>query len=293
MAASLDFSFKAPIGRRHRTLSAWALAILLHGAIIGGLAHWRLVPPPPKTPVGLDVAIVTQAAVKPGAAQEVVDADRSASQEEAAEPPPQVEPPPVPAAAETNQPQAQPAPEPEPSPEPAAEAAPTPESPSTPEPAPEPSSPGTPSSPSGAKTAPSGRSLLAQASESVRQQGFTAPASANESGDRDREAVRRAAETRYIDAWTRRVETYGNRHHPAPGALDGQLRIRVVIGRDGQVRQAEVLQSSGHPELDQAALKTVHGAAPYRPFDSGMGERDSLTITRTWRFGKGNSFGVR
>ncbi|WP_444678852.1 energy transducer TonB [Halomonas sp. E19] len=81
--------------------------------------------------------------------------------------------------------------------------------------------------------------------------------------------------------------------HPAPPHLHGQLRIRVVIGRDGQLRQAEVVQSSGHPELDQAALATVHGAGPYRPFDSGMGELDSLSITRIWRFGQGNHFGVR
>ncbi|HET8791368.1 MAG TPA: TonB family protein, partial [Modicisalibacter sp.] len=60
-----------------------------------------------------------------------------------------------------------------------------------------------------------------------------------------------------------------------------------------QLRLAEVIQSSGHPELDRAALKTVRGAAPYRPFDSGMGARDSLAITRVWRFGEGNNFGVQ
>ncbi|EWG98733.1 energy transducer TonB, partial [Halomonas sp. BC04] len=108
-----------------------------------------------------------------------------------------------------------------------------------------------------------------------------------------RPAAQRAAEARYIDDWTRRVEDYGNRVHPAPRHLEGQLRIRVVIGRDGQLRQAEVVQSSGHTELDQAALDTVHGAGPYRPFDSGMGELDSLSITRVWRFGQGNHFGVR
>ncbi|MFW6346764.1 MAG: energy transducer TonB, partial [Halomonas sp.] len=102
-----------------------------------------------------------------------------------------------------------------------------------------------------------------------------------------------AAEARYIDDWTRRVEAYGNRVHPAPRHLHGQLRIRVVIGREGELRQAEVIQSSGHPELDQAALDTVHGAAPYRPFDAGMGDLDSLSITRVWRFGEGNHYGVR
>ncbi len=138
----------------------------------------------------------------------------------------------------------------------------------------------------------SGRDLLAEATRSVRQQGFDAGL-AGPADDQPRPAAQLAAEARYIDDWTRRVEDYGNRVHPAPPHLHGQLRIRVVIGRDGQLRQAEVVQSSGHPELDQAALATVHGAGPYRPFDSGMGELDSLSITRIWRFGQGNHFGVR
>ena len=54
-----------------------------------------------------------------------------------------------------------------------------------------------------------------------------------------------------------------------------------------------MIQSSGHPELDRAALDTVHGAAPYRPFDAGMGELDSLSISRICRFGEGNDYGVR
>ncbi|WP_162500926.1 TonB family protein, partial [Modicisalibacter coralii] len=141
---------------------------------------------------------------------------------------------------------------------------------------------------------PSGQSLLAQASSSVRERGFEAtPAGGGEAGDASQRGARQAAEARYIEDWTRRVETYGNRFYPAPPELDGQLRIRVVIGRDGQLREAEVIQSSGEPELDQSALDTVRGAAPYRPFDSGMGSRDSLTITRVWRYGKGNNFGVR
>lgn len=140
---------------------------------------------------------------------------------------------------------------------------------------------------------PSGRALLAQATASVSQQGFDASLAGGGVGDASQSAAQRAAETRYIEAWTRRVEEYGNRHYPAPDALDGQLRIRVIVGRDGQLRLAEVIQSSGHPELDRAALKTVRGAAPYRPFDSGMGARDSLAITRVWRFGEGNNFGVQ
>nr|WP_276208067.1 hypothetical protein [Halomonas socia] len=41
------------------------------------------------------------------------------------------------------------------------------------------------------------------------------------------------------------------------------------------------------------ALATVHGAAPYPPFDDALGELDSLSITRVWRFGKGNHIGVQ
>nr|WP_299245216.1 TonB family protein [uncultured Halomonas sp.] len=262
----MEHSSKPTVGRRHRTLLAWGLALLLHGFLIGVLGHWRLAPAPsPPAPVSLDVTLVTQPAVEPGASRMIADAARTVP---TPEPAPEQTPEPAPAP--------QP-PEPAPPPEPAQEPAP----PSNPAP-----------QPTQSKTAPSGQALLAQAGESVRQQGFTAPSSPYDSGDERRRSAQRAAETRYIDAWTRRVETYGNRHYPAPGALDGQLRIRVVIGREGQLREAEVIQSSGHSELDQAAMKAVEGAAPYRPFDRGMGARDSLTITRTWRFGKGNSYGV-
>lgn len=311
MATPLSHSHRVPVGRRHRTLLAWAAALTLHLIAIGTIAEWRLAPAPVDEPVSLDVILTTRSGVEPGAAQAIAEASQRAMRREAVSeaaemaqleapsapaPPPTAPEPSEPA--EAPAPQSPPAPEPTPAPEPA----PAPQTPEEPEPAPAPEPapepvppprPEAPSSPSGAASAPSGQALLAQATTSVRQRDFAAPERAVDSGDRDQRAARRAAEARYIDAWTRRVEAYGNRHYPAPDALDGQLRIRVVIGRDGQLRQAEVIQSSGHPELDQAALKTVHGAAPYRPFDSGMVGMDSLAITRTWRFGKGNNFGVR
>ncbi|MDR5866956.1 energy transducer TonB, partial [Halomonas koreensis] len=158
--------------------------------------------------------------------------------------------------------------------------------PSAPQPA------ASPAPPSATAPSASGRDLMAQATASIREQGLSADHAGDAPGEA-RPAARRAAEARYIDDWTRRVERYGNRVHPAPPHLEGQLRIRVVIGRDGQVRRADVIQSSGHAELDQAALETVHGAAPYRPFDAGMGDLDSLSISRIWRFGDGNHYGVR
>ncbi|GAB2788135.1 hypothetical protein GCM10027040_12900 [Halomonas shantousis] len=177
-----------------------------------------------------------------------------------------------------------------PSAEPAAEPEPADEPATAPEPD-EPAPAATPqtSSSSASRSRPSGAELLARATSSVREQAFTASRTSDEP---PRSAARQAAEARYIADWTRRVEQYGNLHYPAPSHLEGQLRIRVVIGRQGQVREAEVVHSSGYPELDQAALDTVRGAAPYRPFDAGLEGRDSLEITRIWRFGKGNNFGV-
>ncbi|GGX84078.1 hypothetical protein GCM10007160_09150 [Litchfieldella qijiaojingensis] len=277
----------------HRQWFAWVASLLLHLALFGAVASWSLAPETPERRSSLDVILVTQPSVAPQAAETVAEANQRASGDttdetsaeraarletsevtappEAAEQVAKVEPP----AAES----AQPVPDEAPSALESREESPSP-----------PTTQG-----NGATSAASsmrGRDLLAQATSSVREQGFDASRAGGLEGGAD-SAARQAAEARYIDDWTRRVEDYGNRFHPAPSHLDGQLRIRVVIGRKGQLLQAEVVQSSGHTELDQAALNTVHGAAPYRPFDRGMAGVDSLTITRVWRFGKGNNFGVQ
>lgn len=295
---------RVPIGRRHRQLAAWAAALALHALAFAGIATWQIDSEwAPREPTSLDVVLVTQPSVDPGPAQAIAEADQqakhrdraatepdrpaapSAPVEAPAPPSPAVpdEPAPPAASESPDEPPASPEPDTPPRPEPADE-------PVTP---PVPSQPQAPAEPAKARTAPSGQALLAQATSSIRERGFEAAPSSGATGDRDQQAARRAAEARYIADWTRRVETYGNRFYPAPSELEGQLRIRAVIGRDGQIRQAEVIHSSGYPELDQAALKTIQEAAPYRPFDRGMGDRDSLTISRVWRFGKGNNFGVR
>lgn len=299
----------APVSRPHRQRWAWVAALALHALVLGVIGGWQLAPEPtPKLPVSLDVVLTTRPTVQPQAAQAIAAANQraagaeSSGRDTAPEPAPEPpappapsEPEPVPEPEPPSKPEPASEPEPAPTPEPAPEPPPAP----TPEPAPpaetasEPPPAASPPKPVQASEAPSGRELLAQATASIRQRGFDASLAGGGGGDGPQQAARRAAEARYIEAWTRRVEAYGNRHYPAPEALDGQLRIRVVIGSDGQLRLAEVIQSSGHPELDRAALKTVRGAAPYRPFDSGMGPRDSLAITRVWRFGTGNNFGVR
>ena len=57
-------------------------------------------------------------------------------------------------------------------------------------------------------------------------------------------------------------------HYPEPArtiGLQGKLAIRFSIVRDGQLTRLELLRSSGHPLLDEQALKAVRGAAPYFP----------------------------
>ncbi|MCE8018568.1 TonB family protein [Halomonas sp. MCCC 1A11036] len=298
MAASISDSIRcAPVTRPYRRWSALLAALLLHLLLIGIVASWQFTPMPAER-TSLDVVLVTRPAEAPVEAETIADTDQEAAGQETAETPgrsvpldelPHLEAPDSSAAPAASA--ERPADEPEVAEEGPAEAA--EESEAQPQAESQGTLPPEESLAESAANVPStsGRDLLAQATGSIRQQ--LDANLAGEADDTPRSAAQRAAEARYIHDWTRRVEDYGNRVHPAPSHLHGQLRIRVVIGRDGQLRQAEVVQSSGHTELDQAALDTVHGAGPYRPFDSAMGGLDSLSITRVWRFGQGNHFGVR
>ncbi|SFT52762.1 TonB family protein [Halomonas saccharevitans] len=294
----------APVTRPHRHWLAWSLALLLHLVVIGVVASRQFAPAPPVERTSVDVVLVSRPAQAAVEAEAIAEADQRAAGTPQAQAPAEARAAPMEALPERQAaepevdpatpaaPQQAEAPEPERASEtPAAEA--FREAPSTPEPRESaPQSAERSARPAAAAPSASGRDLLAQATASIRDQGLS-PEYAGEQPGEGRPAAQQAAEARYIDDWTRRVEDYGNRVHPAPRELAGQLRIRVVVGRDGQVRQAEVIQSSGHAELDQAALDTVHGAAPYRPFDRGMGHLDSLSITRVWRFGQGNHYGVQ
>lgn len=287
----------APVTRPYRRWLAASAALLLHLVLLAAVARLPFAPTPAES-VSLEVVLVTRPSEAPVDAEAIAEAAQRAAGAASDEAPAEARAapldPPVPDGREAP---ATPAEPPEPPPAEAERAEEARERPRDAESADAPrdsASPAAdePAAPGASAPAASGRDLLAQATTSIREQGLSSEA-AGPREEGDRQAARRAAEARYIDDWTRRVEDYGNRVHPAPRHLHGQLRIRVVIGRDGELRQAEVIQSSGHPELDQAALDTVQGAAPYRPFDSGMGDRDSLSITRVWRFGQGNHFGVR
>lgn len=95
-------------------------------------------------------------------------------------------------------------------------------------------------------------------------------------------------EALYLNAFRREVEEMGTRHFPDQALarnIFGNVRLLVALDPDGEVREIEVLQSSGHAFLDEAARQSVRLAAPFAPFTEEMrDDTDILEIIRTWRF---------
>ena len=92
----------------------------------------------------------------------------------------------------------------------------------------------------------------------------------------------------YLDNWRRRIESVGNMNYPEEARrnnINGSLRLLVAIMPDGSVAEIDVLQSSGHPVLDNAAIRIVQMASPFQPFTNEMRRTtDRLEIIRTWKF---------
>lgn len=92
----------------------------------------------------------------------------------------------------------------------------------------------------------------------------------------------------YLDAWRAKVERIGNLNYPDEAKrrnLSGRLLLDVAINADGTLHGVELLRSSGHKILDDAALRIVRLAAPFAEFPEDMKtDTDVLHITRTWEF---------
>lgn len=91
----------------------------------------------------------------------------------------------------------------------------------------------------------------------------------------------------YMRAWVARVEKIGNLNYPAEARarnLHGQLVLTVAVRRDGSVESIDVIQPSGYPVLDDAAVRTVRLAEPFAPLPKTAEAIDVLHITRTWQF---------
>lgn len=108
-------------------------------------------------------------------------------------------------------------------------------------------------------------------------------------------STRESYDAAYLDGWRRKVERVGNLNYPEEAhrrKLYGQLRLLVVIEPDGTLNRVEVLKSSGHSVLDDAAKRIVYLSAPFAPFPPEIRKRaDLIEIIRTWRFEQAR-FGV-
>lgn len=97
---------------------------------------------------------------------------------------------------------------------------------------------------------------------------------------------------RYVEDWRIKVERVGNLNYPEEARrrkIYGSLALTVAIRSSGEVDNIEVSRSSGHKELDEAAVRIVRLAAPYAPFpDDIRRDTDIVSITRTWMFTKGD-----
>ena len=101
-------------------------------------------------------------------------------------------------------------------------------------------------------------------------------------------STRESAATLYIDAWRRRVERVGTLNFPNQArrsGLTGNPVIEVALSSDGQLADMKVRRSSGHADLDQAALQILRLSAPFEPFSRDLAARyDVLRFVYEWQF---------
>jgi protein TonB len=110
-----------------------------------------------------------------------------------------------------------------------------------------------------------------------------------------------AADTResdvavYLDSWRRKIEHVGTMNFPDVARrqnLSGTPVIEVTIGANGELLQSEIRRSSGHAEIDEAAVRILKLASPYDRFPSALSAKhDEIRIAYEWQFIGGSPHG--
>jgi protein TonB len=103
-----------------------------------------------------------------------------------------------------------------------------------------------------------------------------------------------AADTResdvavYLDSWRRKIERVGTMNFPDVARrrnLSGTPVIEVTIGADGRLLDTKVRRSSGHAEIDEAAMRILKLASPYDRFPGDLAAKhDEIRIAYEWQF---------
>jgi TonB family protein len=64
--------------------------------------------------------------------------------------------------------------------------------------------------------------------------------------------------------------------------LQGTVRLAVLVGADGSVKQAKVVESSGHRALDRASLRASYTCKFGAPVKDGDAESGWSTVLYKW-----------
>jgi protein TonB len=112
-------------------------------------------------------------------------------------------------------------------------------------------------------------------------------------GDRRREllvtpSTRASDVAGYLDSWKRRIEQVGTLNFPNEArrrSMSGNPVIEVVLAANGGLVSVRVRRSSGHPELDNAAIAILKLATPFEAFPAELAARhDLLRFAYEWQF---------
>ncbi len=91
----------------------------------------------------------------------------------------------------------------------------------------------------------------------------------------------------YYDALRRKVEARGTQNFPEHGGskLYGELVMILTVNHDGQVLDADVVESSGNRQLDRRAQAIARAAGPFGAFGPAMRARaDQIAIVSRFKF---------
>jgi TonB family protein len=103
-----------------------------------------------------------------------------------------------------------------------------------------------------------------------------------------------------IDAYKKQVAEHihaknaRERADSLPPILKSVVVLNISIDRDGKPVHVAVMRSNGHKDVEQAAIRSVHRAAPLpAPSAEVLGNRETVSYVETWLFRADNHYQVR
>lgn len=96
----------------------------------------------------------------------------------------------------------------------------------------------------------------------------------------------------YIAQWDKIVQMEGNLHFPEEirsQNLHGKLVLLVTLDANGKLLHQQLLESSGHQLIDQAAMQITQQASPFPKVPSKLlNQKKQFEFPRVWTFHQKN-----